>query len=223
MSESRREQVFGDLERVMNWLSCGLMGSDSEGSICFINQQVLDWLGYEEHELIGKSFGRFLPPEIREHLAEEREAALAGDVRMRLTMLQRKNSTTLPVLVVPQRILDDDGEAVGTFSVLLDMGSVETAKPVDYRAGDELHERLERIARELQAIGLASQLPTGSRLDNSSPRLRFHTARTSSEVASADHHRAPDLGALQELTAVDGIPHHELLEPVPHCTPAAHL
>ena len=63
---------------------------------------MLDWLGYEEHELIGKPVGRFLPPEIREHLTEEREAALAGDVRMRLTMLQRKNSTTLPVLIDSQ-------------------------------------------------------------------------------------------------------------------------
>ena len=81
---------------------------------------------------------------------------------MRLTVFQRKDSTTLPVLIVPQRILDDEGEAIGTFTLILDMGGVETAKPIDYRIGDDVHERLERIARELQAIGLATRLPTNA-------------------------------------------------------------
>ena len=119
----------------MNWLNCGHMGSDPGRAIRFVNRRLLDWLGYGEGELTGDSAARFLPPEIREYLTEEREAFLAGDARMRLTIFQRKDSTTLPVLIVPQRILDDEGEAVRTFLVILDMGSVETAKLIDYRTG----------------------------------------------------------------------------------------
>ena len=113
-------------------------------------------------ELIGREATQFLPPEVHEHVREEQEAVRSGDIRMRLTLLQRKDSTTFPVVIVPQRILDEGGEVVGTLSVVLDMGGVETAKPVDYRTGDDLPERLERIAREIKALGLAARFPTAA-------------------------------------------------------------
>lgn len=145
----------------MDRLNCGLVGSTPDGTMSFVNRHMLDWLGYREGELIGRPTGQLLPPEVQAHLAEERDAIGAGDIRMRLTMLQRKDSTTFPVLIVPQRVVDEQGEVVGSFSVLLDMGGVQTAKPMSYRTGDDVPERLDRIARELQAIGLAARTSTG--------------------------------------------------------------
>ena len=171
MCPALRREVFGQLEQVMDRLNCGLMGSALDGNLSFINQKLLERLGYARSEVVGKPMVQLLPPEIQERLDEERQAALAGDVRMRLTMLQRKDSTTFPVLVVPQLIINDAGEPVGSFSIILDMGSVETAKPVGYRSGDKLQNKLDRIARELQTIGKTAVLRSNGGLPTDHPDL----------------------------------------------------
>jgi len=172
MCPALRREVFAHLEQIMDRLNCGLTGGTLDGKLSFINQRLLDGLGYAREEVVGKPISELLPPEIQDRLGQEREAALAGDVRMRLTMLRRKDSTTFPVLVVPQLIINEEGQAVGSFSIILDMGGVETAKPVGYHTGDELHEKLERIARELQTISKTSALPgNGGALPADHPAL----------------------------------------------------
>ena len=69
-------------------------------------------------------------------LREETKATQEGDLRVRLSVLQRKDSTTFPALIVPQRFFDEQGRLDGTFGVLVDLGAVQTAKPVRYQGGD---------------------------------------------------------------------------------------
>lgn len=84
-----------------------------------------------------------------------------GDLRARITVLKRKDGTTFPVVLVPSKVINpnDGGERYAV--VFVDLGAVQTAKQAGYRAGDDLGAAIERIARELQLLGIsASALPS---------------------------------------------------------------
>jgi PAS domain S-box-containing protein len=154
------EHLTRDLARVIETMNCGLIVRDPGGDITFANETLLRWLGYRRDELLGRPADDFTPDELRDVLREETKAVQGGDLRVRLSVLQRKDSTTFPVLIVPQRFFDDRGRLDGTFSVLVDLGAVQTAKSVRYHGGDPLRESIDRIAVELHVLSLTASLPS---------------------------------------------------------------
>jgi PAS domain S-box-containing protein len=153
------EHLTRDLARVIETMNCGLLVRDPSGDITFANETLLRWLGYGRDEMLGRPAEDFTPAELHDVLREETKATQEGDLRVRLAVLQRKDSTTFPALVVPQRFFDEQGRLDGTFSVLVDLGAVQTAKPVRYQAGDLLRESIDRIAVELHVLSLTADLP----------------------------------------------------------------
>ena len=105
------------------------------------------------------------------------EAINAGDLRARLTVIQRKDKTTFPVLALPQRILDEAGKVIETFAILVDLGTIQTAKLLAHVPRNDLRGTLERIALELQAIGLTAQLGLSASHVFSHPKLQGLTIR----------------------------------------------
>lgn len=148
-----------DVDRMMAALNCGVAIRDADLRIIHVNDQLLGWLGYSRDELVGRPIEVIYPPENLELLDKERKAAEAGDLRARLTILRRKNGTVLPVLVLPHPVFDELGTLLGGVSVIVELGTVQTARPAGYAPGEEdLRARLERIALEIQSIGLATSL-----------------------------------------------------------------
>jgi len=99
-------------------------------------------------------------------------AARDGDLRVRLAILQRKDGTTFPVISVPHRLFDDEGEYIGGFAILVDLGAVQTAKPAGYLPGGDLRGTLSQIAMQLQSISLAPDLPDVAPIPLEHPDLR---------------------------------------------------
>jgi PAS domain S-box-containing protein len=142
-----------DYQMVIDTMHAGLVAEDIAGKIVFVNQRLLHWLSYEEHEVIGHHVDMLAPAELRDLLHEDRKAGQQGDLRARLLAIRRKDSTTFPVVLLPQHIIDERGDFDGLFSILVDLGAVMTAKPV----GDvtDVRANLGRIATELHTICLS--------------------------------------------------------------------
>ncbi len=165
------------LAAVADLLNCGFMARDADRVVTFVNQRLLSWLGYSKPELVGRPAENLLPPEIRPLLREEMESMDAGDRRVRLTTLQRKDSTTFPVLIIPHPLRDSKGREMGGFSLVVDLGAVQTAKNIGYGSGHSVRATLQRIALELQSIGLATDLATPKAIPFHHPDLKLLSVR----------------------------------------------
>lgn len=178
--DSDLERRYQVLRTAIHTVNCGLIARDRSGTILFVNDRLLAWLGYAREEVVGRPLEHLVPAELREQARRERELTdNEGDYRARLTVLQRKDSTTFPVVALPQQIDQQDGRPAGTFAIVIDLGAVQTAKQSGHSADTDLRTRLDRIAMEIQAIGLTAALPAPSAvpldhpdLDELSPRER---------------------------------------------------
>ncbi len=177
LPQEHLERSFHDLEGIIDTMNCGLIIRHLDRTIAFANQRALDWLGYAEEELVGQSLLAILPPEIHELALGEMKATEEGDVRGRLTVIMRKDSTTFPALLLPQRILSPEGEPVGTSAVLIELGTIQTAKQAGYSSENHIRERLDRIAMEIQSISLSAAIPSGEPLPLEHPDLEGLTPR----------------------------------------------
>jgi PAS domain S-box-containing protein len=114
------------LLHVVETMNCGLLASDIEGVVRYANPRLLRWLGYDWDEVVDQP----ATPEHAELHRAEIEAIQQGDLRVRLVVLRRKDTTTFPALVVPQRFHGEDEALRGTFSIIIDLGAVQTAKRI---------------------------------------------------------------------------------------------
>jgi PAS domain S-box-containing protein len=142
-----------DLASATEQMNCGLIGRDKSGTIVFANKIITGWLGYEADELVGLSLEKMIPEELDERVHEQLRAIEAGDIRARITVAQRKDFTTFPILLIPHRYSGPDGPF---FNVVIELSTVQTAKPVGNTQSETVRSSLERIALELQTIGLSS-------------------------------------------------------------------
>ena len=140
-------------------IHCGLLVRGRNNEIALANERLASWLGYTRQELVGRPTEELVPPELREIMLDERAALEAGDTRARLMVIQRKDSSTFPVVVIPNQLFDDDGKPIGGVTLFIDLASVQTAKPAGYHGPENLSSQLSRIAFELQTLGLAVSLP----------------------------------------------------------------
>ncbi len=134
-------------------MNCGVLGRDRNGIVIFANEQILSWLGYEWDELVGQSMKLLIPEELDEKLHEQLKAIESGDIRARITIAQRKDSTTFPILIIPHRYSGPEGPF---FTVVVELGTVQTARPIGGVERDVLRSCLSRIALELQTLSLTA-------------------------------------------------------------------
>ncbi len=167
------------LSEIVETMSCGFLVRARDGRVIYANDCLLRWLGYERSEVEDKPVHALLPEELHDVVEEELRAIEAGDLRVRLTVFRRKDSTTVPMLLIPQRLTDAEGRVVGGFSVLVELGSVQTAKPAGYGSPAGLRAGLDRVLMEIQSLALSASLapeltlPTvHADLESLSPRER---------------------------------------------------
>ena len=65
-----------DYETVIDTMHCGLVAEDLNGTVVFANQRLLDWLGYGREEVEGHPIENLLPPEIRDLVRQDMDAAM---------------------------------------------------------------------------------------------------------------------------------------------------
>jgi PAS domain S-box-containing protein len=164
-------------EYVINTMNCGLVAEDHAGILVFANQKMLDWLGYEEDEIVGKPINQLVPSELREFLAEDLQSAEDGDLRSRLMAVRRKDATTFPVLTIPQRLVDADGNPDGFFAIVVELGAVFTARQVGPPQPLSIRSTLQRIAMELQSISYATTTDMLTTLPINRPELAALSSR----------------------------------------------
>ena len=154
---SARAEWHLDVHEMVRALHCGVAVRDADHRLVWVNDHLLDWLGYELGGLVGQPVDLLYPPENIPLLQEEMTAIEAGDLRARLLVLRRKNGTALPALLLPQPVYDDELNVLGGVGVIIELATVQTARPAGYSPGEaQLRERLDKIALEIQSIGLAA-------------------------------------------------------------------
>jgi len=157
--------------------SCAIVARDLDGRILFVNRRGLEWMGYEPREVEGRGAEMFVPEELRHVIAGEHAAILAGDLRARLGVFQRRDGRTLPGVSIPQLLHDADGKLIGVVSLVFELGSVQTAKRWAPPAQKEVAATLQRIAGELEAIALLAQVQRTPPVPFDHPDLRAVSAR----------------------------------------------
>jgi PAS domain S-box-containing protein len=148
--KTSRDEIMEALE-VMN---CGFSARDNTGIVLYANRRLLQWLQYERSEVEGHHLESLFTADMLDELREEMKAVEAGDLRVRLAVLRRKDGTTFPVLVIPQPLHDEAGNLIGGVSAIVDLGSVQTAKAVPQGPGGQVPGLLNKIALELQSLAL---------------------------------------------------------------------
>ena len=125
-------------------INCGVVLEDEKGFILYLNQQMLDWTGYEPADLDHQPSSMLLPLDMRDALEVERERFLGGEHRTILSAIRRRNGRTFPVAVSPTPVSLVDGSR-GVLSVCLDLGELQTARPLGAQVGS-MQEGLAEIA-----------------------------------------------------------------------------
>ncbi len=152
--------TYAALIRTIEDMNCGLIVEDEQGRIRYANKRLVEWSGRSISELEDAHISVIVPPEMHEALVEERERALAGDQRTRLSAFCRKDGRTFPVAVSPHPIVRENGE-VGVLTLLFDLGEVQTARPIGAPEGS-LAAELAHVAMKLQAMTFSASVAAES-------------------------------------------------------------
>ena len=145
-----------ELISAVDRINCGVAARDIDGKLVFANERLLGWLGYGKEELIGQHFLTVIPEELHSVIAEEVEAIDHGDARLRVVAMRRKDSTTFPVLLIPPLHIDAADPGRLYFAVIVDLGSVQTAKSLTAPA-NSLRGRLDQVVNQLQSLALSAE------------------------------------------------------------------
>ena len=136
----------------------------------YVNERLASWLQYDKEELRTMQDSDLVPQELRKlFLSEVRQEE--PDLRVKLLAIQRKDSTTFPVLVFPQHYHDEFGQIDRWVSIIVDLGAVQTAKHLGYHGSNSLRSTLQRIALELESASLLADSTTSAALPTDHPDL----------------------------------------------------
>jgi len=131
-------------------MNCGFIVRDASGIVRAVSHRLLQWLGYDRREVEGHPLINIVPEEARDANLEAMSLTEQGDSRARLTVLERKDRSTIPVLVLAAPFFEGSGAYAGTCSIVIELATVQTAKNVS--EPKDLQSTLQRIAIELRAI-----------------------------------------------------------------------
>jgi two-component system sensor histidine kinase DctS len=163
----RRAQAEQDLAEALAFrkamedsLVTGLRARDLDGRITYVNPAFCAMVGFEPHELIGKTIGQdsppYWPPEMVQEYTQRQQVRLSGTLPPREgyeTTFMRRNGERFPVMVYEAPLVDREGRQAGWMGAVLDLS--------DQRRVEELsrqqHEKLQATAR-LATVGEMASL-----------------------------------------------------------------
>jgi PAS domain S-box-containing protein len=155
MGENKQHGFFGlDSLTFINYIEQGFLSEDPNGKIIFANQKLLDLLGYNLNELIGKDWFEIVMPDEQRKVKRKLRTRLKGVKNQFETELISKSNKRIPVLVCTQPIFqferkpgeqNETEQYQGTISTFTD---VTESKQVEHEIKSK-SERLELMNRAL--------------------------------------------------------------------------
>jgi two-component system sensor histidine kinase DctS len=160
----RRQRVELDLADALAFrkamedsLVTGLRARDKEGCITYVNPAFCEMVGFEAHELIGKSIpAPYWPPEMVDEYGQRQALRLAGNAPPREgaeSVFMRKNGERFAVMIFEAPLINALGEQTGWMGAVLDISEQRRVEEVS-RASQE---RLQATAR-LATVGEMASL-----------------------------------------------------------------
>ncbi len=160
----RRQRVELDLAEALAFrkamedsLVTGLRARDKEGRITYVNPAFCEMVGFEAHELIGRSIpAPYWPPEMVDEYGQRQALRLAGNAPPREgveSVFMRKNGERFAVLIFEAPLINAVGEQAGWMGAVLDVSEQRRVEEVS-RASQE---RLQATAR-LATVGEMASL-----------------------------------------------------------------
>ncbi len=174
-SESRFRTVVENLGE-------GLIITDEDEKILYVNSRMAELAGFVEGEMISKIVCTFLfPPGEWQHLKERNQGPLPGKVERDEVLIQRKNGTQFwtEINVTPFR--DPNGKVVGTLCTVTDIQErkkSETLQSALYRIAEKTHSSADLLEFYGSVHAIISELMSAKNLyialyDSSSQMMEF--------------------------------------------------
>lgn len=121
--ESKLHMSYTELNDLYNHAPCGYHSLNADGTIIRMNQTELDWLGYQEEEVVGKmKITEMLTPlaqrDFEKRFGEFKEQGYIRDIEVGYV---RKNKSIFTVLLNATAVTDDDGKFLMTRSTVFDI------------------------------------------------------------------------------------------------------
>jgi len=112
------EMKYRELLGAMNE---GFRVVDEKGITTYVNEKLCAMLGYEAHEIIGRSVADFLGEESKEIWEKEFERRAKGQFESYEIPHITKDGREIYTLISPKPVLDEEGRFCGSFSVITDI------------------------------------------------------------------------------------------------------
>jgi PAS domain S-box-containing protein len=133
-------------EKIMTYMTEGLVLTDTQGTVTFINQRLLEMLGYLPGQIIGKSWLEMVPPgQLTIARAAEARRAQGKTDRYEI-VLRRKSGLEFPVMIgAGPRFDKHSGEFIGTMGVVTDITKRRQAEAERESAWDQYQSLVNNI------------------------------------------------------------------------------
>lgn len=141
--EKRNLELQGTLTEVQllyDHAPCGYHTVSKEGVIVRMNKTELDWLGYEDHEVVGRKTVEDLLTDdgLRNRTEMVKELQSVGKINGIETEFRRKDGSLMPVLLNTIAYFDPDGHYLMNRSTVFDITTRKTLEDQLRQANDHL-------------------------------------------------------------------------------------
>jgi PAS domain S-box-containing protein len=128
--------------RIVETANEGVWAIDRHSVTTFVNQKILDILGYSAGEMIGKESTAFMSPDELEDNTTRMRNRAEGKKEVYERCLIKKDGSTCWVLISVTPLMDPDGNFAGSFAMMTDI----TQRKLAEQAIRESEKRFEQVA-----------------------------------------------------------------------------
>ncbi len=123
-TEIQRLKEFS--EGIIQTMAEGIVVTDTDGTMSFVNPATADLLGYREEELVGQQWTMVIPADLQDAVAKALQRRSTGESDRYEMEVVRKNGERMPILI-SGRPHYQNGEYVGSIAAFTDIGELKRA------------------------------------------------------------------------------------------------
>ncbi len=149
---SIRKQIQAELAQsenqfrsLMETLNEGFGIVDAEGRFTYVNDKLLEMLGYARSEVLGKKVSDFMDERNRRIHKKQLDMRQKGIETPYEIQFATKDGRSIATIVSPRATFDADGRFQGSFAVITDISAMKTAQKDLRRREQQLREKTLRL------------------------------------------------------------------------------
>lgn len=152
------KEVINDSEwykTLVETMAQGMIASDLNHVIVFVNPALCEMFGYEKEEMLGEDILKFVVEEDREKVVRqtERRYEEKNSSQYEVTM-RTKLGSSLPVLVTGTPIIGRSGKTIGTYAIITDITDRKIAEKEVRDKNAELQELYNNLLELYEQLGV---------------------------------------------------------------------